>query len=556
MVWLDKLAKWIANSKTLLDALDLVDPTVLPVSFERDILSPVSADKDCLNKLASDHASLNLLLRLSELALEASDRTWFFWDKAALELCRYCGAEVCILYRRGDRGVLHKIHPLVSEEDLENLAWPPDILDPITPKLMPGFGQGFLVGLGLKMTHPLVAHFLCKSVVQRLALEPLNDLAAMGNLIYSISSTHFPNMDLSQSMVIVGNDDFQFEQGTILGRDPGFLMALAAVRQASNSVAPVYLKGESGTGKELFARYLHNHSELKNGRFVPINCSAIPQDLIESEMFGHEKGAFTGAYYRKIGKAEQAHEGTLFLDEIGEMPLPFQAKLLRYLQEKQFTRVGGTQLVLSHARIVVATHRDLKDMVAAGSFRDDLYYRVNVIPITIAPLRDRGGDIRFLAEKFFRKYISKSRMSRRQVDESVFDILTGYAYPGNVRELDNIIQRTVVMTQKAVISAEDLPDEILELEDYKPKYLHHAFEKFDHLVPRDRETLRWLKKEAEVVSSSYLRDLERRFLLQLLGANDGSVRKAANAASINRTLFYKLLKKAGLDITILQKSEM
>ena len=163
----------------------------------------------------------------------------------------------------------------------------------------------------------------------------------------------------------------------------------------------MFFKGESGTGKELFARHLHRLSPRKDAPFIPINCSAVPHELIESEMFGHEKGAFTGAYYRKIGKVEQAHGGTLFLDEIGEMPLPFQAKLLRYLQEKKFTRVGGNTSHFSDTRIVVATHRDLKDMVAEKTFREDLYYRIHVIPIVISPLRDRGRDIRYLSEHFF-----------------------------------------------------------------------------------------------------------------------------------------------------------
>ena len=319
----------------------------------------------------------------------------------------------------------------------------------------------------------------------------------------------------------------------------------------------MFLKGESGTGKELFAQRLHKASQRAGGPFIAINCSAVPHELIESEMFGHEKGAFTGAYYRKIGKVEQAHRGTFFLDEIGEMPLAFQAKLLRYLQEKTFTRVGGTAPVRSDARIVVATHRDLKELVANKTFREDLFYRIHVIPLEIPPLRDRGRDIRVLAEFFFQKYIDKSRASRRKVDETVFQCLDAYCFPGNVRELENAIQRTVVMTKKAKISVRDLPEEVRrgDRSHRLPEFLIHPFDKFDQLIPTDRDALRELKREIDHISSTYIRDLERRFLLNLLHQGKGSARKASELAGINRTLFYKLLKRAGIEISALSKEE-
>lgn len=552
-VWMEQRQTWIAQARTLIDALDLVEPDLLPASFRDDVLKPVATGKEQLGELENSALFLALIQQLNELALQAHSRQWYFWEKVSQLLCTFCSAESMNAYRQGERNVLHKIHPLEPEEDVDEKLWPNPGVENLIEYKQEGHAQGFLVRLGPLTNNPLVLHFSRRGIAPRLARPKLEQMVASGNLIFSLVKSHFPMLDITRGMLLVDGEPEADDKVNILGKDPVFLQSLESVKQASKSEAPVYLRGESGTGKELFARYLHEHSNISDGPFVPINCSAIPSELIESELFGHEKGAFTGAYYRKIGKAEQANGGTLFLDEIGEMPLAFQAKLLRFLQEKRFTRVGGNQQVVSDARIVVATHRDLKEMVAKGTFREDLYYRVHVIPITIAPLRERGGDIRFLAENFFARYIGKSRMSRRRVDEAIFDVLENYHFPGNVRELDNIIQRTVVMTQKPVIALEDLPDEVKVAGTHTMDFKLHPFERFDNIVPKDRDTLRWLKKEVESVTFSYQRDLDRRFLLNLLKQHDGSARKAAEGANINRTLFYKLLKRAGLDIGTMQK---
>lgn len=392
----------------------------------------------------------------------------------------------------------------------------------------------------------------------RIQTARLHILARYAEVLFAIIQPYFEAEVEKDSAVVIDIKDKRLSaDDEILGSDPRFMEALQKLERAADSDASIYLRGESGTGKELFSRRVHLLSNRKDGPFVAINCSAIPHELIESEMFGHEKGAFTGAYYRKIGRVEQANGGTLFLDEIGEMPLAFQAKLLRFLQEKQFNRVGGNQVVRSDARIVVATHRDLKEMVARKTFREDLYYRIHVIPIDIPALRERGMDIRLLAESMFAKYIGKSRASRRSVEEAVFEALQQYDYPGNVRELDNIIQRTVVMAKGNRIRIKDLPDEVKTAvgPTHTGFYQLHPFEKFDHVIPADRETLRQLKSDVEQVAVSYGRDLERRFLLELLRRADGSARKAAELSDINRTLFYKLMKRAGIDISSVPKDD-
>ena len=547
---------WLANLKTIIQGLGFLDPSLLPASFAGDVLDPVVQNSHQLDELTINSEALELISGLAGISAGAEEKTWYFWEKVGTAFCSFVRAGSCTFYRQGTSGALNKIHPLETEEDAEEQSWPRDVEAHRFDVEGDGGTRTSMIRLGTNTPNPLALEFAATRGIP-FREHHLNRLLALSDLIFNLLSPHFPTLQTASVMEVIGADTESEETGTrLLGRDPGFLKAVASVEQAAGSEATVYLKGESGTGKELFARHLHQLGERGKGPFIPINCSAIPHELIESEMFGHEKGAFTGAYYRKIGKVEQAHGGTLFLDEIGEMPLPFQAKLLRYLQEKKFSRVGGNNAHFSDARIVVATHRDLKEMVREGTFREDLYYRIHVIPISIPPLRRRGRDIRYLSELFFARFIAKSRASRRQVDEAVYDALEHYHFPGNVRELENIIQRTVVMTQKPVIAVEDLPEEVFKTEeDPAERYRLHPFEKFDRYIPHDRETLKRLKKDVDRVAFSYLRDLDRRFLLHLLEANGGSARKAAEAASINRTLFYKLLKRAGLDISILNRSD-
>jgi formate hydrogenlyase transcriptional activator len=211
----------------------------------------------------------------------------------------------------------------------------------------------------------------------------------------------------------------------------------------------VLIRGETGTGKELIARALHELSPRKDRTFIKLNCAAIPSGLLESELFGHEKGAFTGAVGQKIGRFEVAHKGTLFLDEVGDIPLELQPKLLRVLQEQEFERLGGTKTITVDVRLVAATHRDLAKMVAEGRFREDLYYRLNVFPVTMPPLRERADDIPRLVAHFTQRFARRMGRQIESIPTEVMDALVGYSWPGNVRELQNIIERAVILSSGA-----------------------------------------------------------------------------------------------------------
>ena len=242
-------------------------------------------------------------------------------------------------------------------------------------------------------------------------------------------------------------DEYQRRYGLprVLGDDPAWKETMLAVQRAAPAEATVLLLGESGTGKELLSRALHQLSPRAKGPFVAINCAAIPEALLENELFGHEKGAFTGAASRKIGKAELAHRGTLFLDEIGDLPLALQAKILRLVQEKQFERVGGLQTITVDVRVVAATNRDLREAVARREFREDLFFRLSVFPVEIPPLRRRRGDIRLLAEAFLERYAREMGRHGLRLSEAAHEALLDHAWPGNVRELQNAIERAAIL---------------------------------------------------------------------------------------------------------------
>ena len=242
----------------------------------------------------------------------------------------------------------------------------------------------------------------------------------------------------------------------IIGNAPSLKQSILSLQRAAGSDATVLLEGESGTGKELFARALHALSPRSEGPFVAINCAAIPDNLLESELFGHEKGAFTGAVARKPGKFEIAHRGTLFLDEIGDLPLALQAKILRALEERRFERVGGTQLLQVDVRIVAATNKSLRAGVAAKQFREDLYFRLSVFPISIPPLRDRPDDIPILAHHFVERFCRDLKKDPAMLAPSAIEELKKYHWPGNVRELQNCIERAVILSESDSIHARHL----------------------------------------------------------------------------------------------------
>jgi DNA-binding NtrC family response regulator len=242
----------------------------------------------------------------------------------------------------------------------------------------------------------------------------------------------------------------------LVGDDPALRRAEAALKKAAATDATVLIEGESGTGKELFARSLHAHSPRADAPFIAINCAAIPENLLETELFGYEKGAFTSANARKLGKFEVAHRGTLFLDEIGDLPLTLQAKILRALEEKRFERVGGTASVQVDVRVVAATNRGLKAAVAARRFREDLYFRLSVFPVTVPPLRERPGDIATLAQFFVERFCRDLKKKTLILAPDAIAALQAYHWPGNVRELQNCIERAVILADRDTILARQL----------------------------------------------------------------------------------------------------
>jgi DNA-binding NtrC family response regulator len=245
-------------------------------------------------------------------------------------------------------------------------------------------------------------------------------------------------------------------QKSFLTHDPYLMKVLATARQVARSMATVLIQGESGTGKELLAAYIHRHGLHPEAPYVAVNCAALPETLAESELFGHEKGAFTGAVMRKIGKFELAKKGTLVLDEIGEMPLPLQAKLLRVLQEREIDRVGGGLPVPVEARVLAITNRDLARAVAAGSFREDLYFRIQVVPLVISPLRDRPGDIQLLADHFLARFASQAGKAAARFSEQSLQLMSRHDWKGNVRELANRVERAVLLVEDDTIQPQHL----------------------------------------------------------------------------------------------------
>ncbi len=245
--------------------------------------------------------------------------------------------------------------------------------------------------------------------------------------------------------------------GNIIGKSKAMGDIFSVVRQIADSKSTILILGESGTGKELISRAIHYNSNRRDYPFVTINCAAIPETLIESELFGYERGAFTNAIERKLGRFELAHQGTLFLDEIGELSLATQAKILRFLEEKEFTRVGGSKTIKVDVRLITATNKDLPQLLKKGGFREDLYYRINVVPIMIPPLRERKEDIPLLLDYFIGKFNKENGKDVKGVGKEASELIMNYEWPGNVRELENLTERLIALTSNEYIQADELP---------------------------------------------------------------------------------------------------
>jgi len=322
----------------------------------------------------------------------------------------------------------------------------------------------------------------------------------------------------------------------IVGDDPKLKQVSVALHRAAATDTTVLLEGESGTGKELFARALHALSPRADGPFVAINCAAIPETLLETELFGHEKGAFTGASQRKPGKFELAHRGTLFLDEIGDLPLSMQAKILRALEEKEFERVGGTTPLHVDVRVVAATNRNLKAAVAARQYREDLYFRLSVFPITIPPLRDRPDDIATLARYFIDRFCRDLNKKPLVLSPAAEQELRSYGWPGNVRELQNCIERAAILTEGETIH---------------PRHLNLSFRGPSLAPPPDDDGGPWSKIDLSgtlaEASRRTLLEVERRKIEQALKEAAGSRGRAAEILQVSYKAFTAKLKEHALE---------
>jgi two-component system NtrC family response regulator len=304
----------------------------------------------------------------------------------------------------------------------------------------------------------------------------------------------------------------------VISRDPGMLKVCRTVEKVAPTSASVMLLGESGTGKEVLARAVHALSPRAKGRFMAINCAAIPENLLESELFGYEKGAFTGAAKQTKGKVELAHGGTFFLDEVGDLPMPLQAKLLRFLQERVIERIGGHEEIPVDVRIVCATHQKLKELCAQGRFREDLYYRLSEIVVTIPPMRQREGDAALLAHHFKNKFCAQESRASLHFAPDALAAIEGYAWPGNVREMENCIKRAVIMADGNTIVADDLglPETGAEEEPLN---------------------LRQVRDEAEYKA-----------IVKALARTDGNIVKASEVLGISRPTMYDLMGRHGIKV--------
>jgi two-component system, NtrC family, response regulator len=337
----------------------------------------------------------------------------------------------------------------------------------------------------------------------------LDELGTILRRAYHVSGLEREHADLQLRM---GEGAFE----GMLGSSPKIQDVFATVRKVATTDVPVLIMGESGTGKELIAQAIHRLSSRKNGPFIVINCGAIPENLLESELFGHEKGAFTGAHIQRKGRIELADKGTLFLDEIGELSLPLQVKILRFLQESVIDRVGGREQIRVEARVIAATNRDLKQAMIDGRFREDLFFRIGVVSVALPSLKERQGDALLMANAFLLRYSKENKKKITGYTTQAAAAIEHYSWPGNVRELENRVKRAVIMAEGRKVSPADL-----ELETPKGKY--------EGLSLREA-------REA----------LEREMVLRVLTRHNDNITRAAEELSISRPTLYELMEKLGI----------
>ncbi len=446
-------------------------------------------------------------------------------------------AETTLLVVEDDRSNLESLERLLSKEDYKVLTAPDarvalEVLRKqrahivLTDLMMPGL-SGIDLLKAIKTVSPetevilMTAYGTVETAVEAMRAgaydfveKPLKRMQILKTVAKAMekSSLVAENRTLREEIS-------QLRKREIIGNSPALRQVLEVAAQAAPSVATVLILGESGTGKELLARYVHTKSQRAAGPFVGVNCAAIPESILEAELFGHERGAFTGAVAKREGRFAQAKGGTLFLDEIGELSASVQVKLLRVLQEGEYEPVGG-RTQRADVRIVAATNRDLAAEVAAGRFREDLYYRLNVIAITAPPLRSRPGDVPLLVEHFVKVFGQRNNKGPFTVSPAAIEKLAHYAWPGNVRELENTLERAVVLSRSNVIDLADLPRQIVENE----------------------------RARSEIVVSigTPLEEIERTVIRETLRATQGDKRLTAQLLGIaTRTIYRKLAEERG-----------
>ncbi|RJQ82733.1 MAG: sigma-54-dependent Fis family transcriptional regulator [Desulfobacteraceae bacterium] len=316
------------------------------------------------------------------------------------------------------------------------------------------------------------------------------------------------------------------EKNAITGNSPLIMNLKETIAKVAPSDSWVLIQGENGTGKELVARNIHHMSQRASKPLIDVNCAAIPEELIESELFGHEKGAFAGATGKKVGKFQMADKGSLFLDEIGDMSLKTQAKILRVLQEKQFQRVGGSRTMRVDVRVIAATNKNLKEEIAQERFREDLYYRLNVVPIEVPSLRNRVQDIAMLVDVFLEEAARKNRTPKKRMAPEALELLYRYNWPGNVRELKNLVERLVIMISDKVIQADHLP------KPYNPGTISDGFQAVESLFNLDEY------KEAK-------EQFERYFIERKLAQNEHNITQTAKSIGVERSYLHRRIKRLG-----------
>ncbi len=334
----------------------------------------------------------------------------------------------------------------------------------------------------------------------------------------------------------------RYDYQGLIGNSPQMQKVYGLIKKISDTDATILIEGESGTGKELIAKTIHYNSLRGQNPFVPFNCAAIPKDLLESELFGHERGAFTGAINTRIGRFERANGGTILLDEIGELHPSFQVKLLRVLQEREFERVGGSKTIKVDVRILAATNKNLERETKAGNFREDLFYRLNVIPLRIPPLRERPEDIPVLTDYFINYFSRKRKREPIRIDQEVTELFLKYPWPGNVREMENLIERMVILNDDSLITAKDLPQRFQEFQTVPRKEVSES------QTGPDESHREVILTEKGVNLNTLVEEVERNLIGQALRKSQGVKSKAAELLGLKRTTLLEKIKKLELDL--------